>query len=197
MEYTDISEDKIMNWLRTHLDEKRMNHSLGTAECAKQLAQKFCQDSQKAYVAGLLHDCAKCFSKEDLWKIIEEKLDIEPDEKMSPKTWHAPVSAYIAQNELRVNDSEIVEAIRWHTIGKLSMSDFEKIIFIADKIETKTRKRQYAENVRDLLNEENGLDKAMLVCYKETIKSLVNRNLLISPLTIHIYNKLQKKLNVN
>ena len=37
----------------------------------------------------------------------------------------------------------------------------------------------------------------MLACYKETIKSLVERNLLISPITVYIYNNLQKKLNVN
>ena len=59
--------------------------------------------------------------------------------KLSTKTWHAPVGAYIAEKEYSVTDSEILSAIRWHTIGKKNMSDFEKIIFIADKIETRTR----------------------------------------------------------
>ena len=186
-----------MEWLKKHLDEKRMNHSVGTAECARDLASKYGIDPQKAYVAGLLHDCAKCFSNDKLLGIIEQYLNIEEDEKMSPKTWHAPVSAYVAEHELHVTDSEIISAIRWHTVGKENMTTFEKIIFIADKVETRTRYKSYSENIRKLLKEENGLDKAMLACYKETIKSLVDRNLLISPITVYIYNNLQKKLNVN
>lgn len=197
MKYTELSEAELNKWLKEHLDEKRMNHSLGTAECAQELAKRYNQDAEKAYLGGLLHDCAKCFSKEDLWKIIEENIDIESGEKMSPKTWHAPVSAYIAEHELKVTDPEILSAIRWHTIGRENMTDFEKIIFIADKVETRTRYKHYIENIRGLLKEERGLDKAMLACYKETIKSLVDRNLIISPLTIYIYNQLQEQFNVN
>ena len=197
MDYTELSENELYAWLNQNLDAKRMEHSWGTAEYAQQLAQKYGFDSKKAYFAGLLHDCAKCFSQDKLQNIIEEKLNIGEDEKMSPKTWHAPVSAYVAENDLKVKDEEILGAIRWHTIGREDMSDFEKIIFIADKVETRTRKRDYLDNVRTILDEDNGLNKAMLVCYKETIKSLVERNLIISPITVYIYNQLQKQLNVN
>ena len=80
-------------------------------------------------------------------------------------------------------------------INKLSddcdMTDFEKIVFIADKIEPNTRDEEYSAKIRDLLSEENGLNKALLKCYKETIKSLVKRDLKICLLTIKIYNKLQ------
>ena len=47
-----------------------------------------------------------------------------------------------------------------------------------------------------ILDEENGLTKAMLQCYKQTIKSLVDRDLKICPLTIEIYNSLQRELSV-
>ena len=66
-----------------------------------------------------------------------------------------------------------------------------KIVFIADKIEPNTRDDEYSAKIRDLLSEENGLNKALLKCYKETIKSLVKRDLKICLLTIKIYNKLQ------
>ena len=71
------------------------------------------------------------------------------------------------------------------------MKDFEKIIFLADKIEPNTRDKEYSSEIRSLLDEEKGLDKALLRCYKETIKSLVKRDLKICILTIEIYNKLQ------
>ena len=182
---------KIQKWLKDNLNEERYIHTLGTAECAKELAQKFKLDSEKAYLAGLLHDCAKCFSNDKLLDIIHKYLQVEECEMLNYKTLHAPVSAYIAEKEFNITDSEILSAIRWHTLGKLDMSNFEKIIFIADKIEPNTRDKEYSDKIRILLDEEKGLDKALLKCYKETIKSLVKRDLKICLLTIEIYNKLQ------
>ena len=181
----------INKWLKENLKKERYIHTLGTAECAKELAQKFKLNPEKAYIAGLLHDCAKCFTKEKLVEIIKKHLDIEECEMMNHKTLHAPVSAYIAETEFGLSDKEILSAIRWHTLGKLEMTDFEKIVFIADKIEPKTRDKEYSSKIRMLLAEENGLNKALLKCYKETIKSLMKRDLKICLLTIEIYNKLQ------
>ena len=186
MDYTEI-----LKWLKENLNEKRYIHTLGTADCAKELAQKFGLNSEKAYLAGLLHDCAKCFSNEKLLDIIHQHLEVEECEMLNYKTLHAPVSAYIAENEFKITDKEILSAIRWHTLGRLDMTDFEKIVFIADKIEPNTRDKEYSDKIRVLLNEENGLNKALLKCYKETIKSLVKRDLKICLLTIEIYNKLQ------
>lgn len=190
MDYTKIKE-----WLKNNLNEERYFHTLGTADCASELAEKYGLNSEKAYLAGLLHDCAKCFSNEKLLKIIHEHLDVEECEMLNYKTLHAPVSAYIAQKEFNVNDKEILSAIRWHTLGKLDMTDFEKIIFLADKIEPNTRDKEYCEKIRLLLEQENGLNKALLKCYKETIKSLVKRDLKICLTTIEIYNKLEDLVN--
>lgn len=186
MDYT-----KILEWLKNNLNEKRYIHTLGTADCAKELAKQFKLNQDKAYLAGLLHDCAKCFPNEKLLDIIHKHLDVEECEILNYKTLHAPVSAYIAETEFKITDKEILSAIRWHTLGKLDMTDFEKIVFIADKIEPNTRDEEYSAKIRDLLSEENGLNKALLKCYKETIKSLVKRDLKICLLTIKIYNKLQ------
>lgn len=196
MSYTKIDKESLFSWLKDNLSEKRYIHSIGTAECARDLAIKFGLDSEKAYMAGLLHDCAKCFSNEKLLEIINNNLNVQKIELMNYKTLHAPVSAYIAKNNFGVEDNEILSAIRWHTLGKIDMTDFEKIIFLADKIEPKTRDKDYLEEVRDYLKEENGLNKAMLKCYKETIKSLVKRDLKICPVTIDIYNNLEDIVNV-
>ena len=195
MNYTKINETEIKEWLKNNLSSERYSHSIGTAECAKELAQKYGLDKEKAYIAGLLHDCAKCFSREKLLEIIHNNLDVEESELQNYKTLHAPVSAYIAEKDFGVADKEILSAIRWHTLGKLEMSDFEKIIFLADKIEPNTREGKYTAEIKECLNEENGLDKALLKCYKNTIISLVNRNLKICILTIDIYNKLESSIN--
>lgn len=190
MNYTKISKDEILKWLKEHLTEERYIHSLGTAECAKELAQRYNEDEEKAYIAGLLHDCAKCFDKEKLMEIINKNLQVDENELMNYKTLHAPVSAYCAQKDFGISDNEILSAIRWHTLGKKDMTTFEKIIFLADKIEPNTRDADYRKQIYKILEEENGLNKALLRCYKETIKSLVKRELKICPLTIDIYNNL-------
>ena len=109
---------------------------------------------------------------------------------MNYKTLHAPVSAFCAQKDFGICEEEILSAIRWHTLGRTEMSTFEKIIFLADKIEPNTRDSEYREKILEILKEENGLNKALLKCYRETIKSLVKRELKICPLTIEIYNNL-------
>ena len=197
MVYTRVSEKEILKWLKKNLDKERYEHSLATAECARDLAVKFEQNPDKAYITGLLHDCAKCFDKEKQLKIIRNFLQVSESEIIAPKTWHAPVSAYVAKNEFGVTDPEILTAIRWHTLGKVNMNTFEKIVFLADKIEPVTRTEDYVVKTKELLSEENGLDKALLNCYKETIKSLVQRNLKISPMTIDIYNHMLDFINVN
>ena len=191
MVYTKINEDEIKKWLSENLNEERYSHSLGTAQCAKELALKFGLDPEKAYIAGLLHDCAKCFSNEKLLEIIKDNLQVEESEMLNYKTLHAPVSAYYAKKIFGVTDEEILSAIRWHTLGQINMTEFEKIIFLADKIEPNTRDKSYREEILNILEGNNGLNKALLKCYKETLKSLVKRDLKICLLTVEIYNKLE------
>ena len=188
MNYTEISKEEIIEWLKKNLSEKRYIHSLGTADCARFLAKKYGENEDKAYIAGLLHDCAKCLETDTLVEIIRKNLDINPGEMMNYKTLHAPVSAFFAQRDFGIEDKDVLSAIRWHTLGKINMTTFEKIIFLADKIEPNTRDKEYSEKILSILEEDNGLDKALLVCYKETIKSLVKRDLKICPLTVDIYN---------
>ncbi len=197
MNYTKISEENILKWLSENLSEERYSHSLGTAECAKELAEKFGENADKAYLAGLLHDCAKCFSNEKLKEIIDSNLHVEECEMLNYKTLHAPVSAYIAEKDFGVTDKEILSAIRWHTLGRIGMTTFEKIIFLADKIEPNTRDSEYRSEILQILSQENGLNLALLRCYKETIKSLAKRELKICFTTIDIYNHLLDVKNVS
>ena len=182
MDYTEIK-----NWLKKNLTEERYEHSLGTAECASELTEKYGLDKDKAYFTGLIHDCAKCLSKEDTMNALKN-LSLIDGELCNPKSHHAPAGAYIARKEFGVDDEEILSAIRWHTLGKVNMTTFEKIIFLADKIEERTRPCELCKPVKEALKE--SLDKALLICYKNTIKSLVDRNLGICKLTIDIYNSL-------
>lgn len=196
MNYTKTDIQTIKNWLKNNLDEERYCHSLGVLESTEELAQMFNLDVEKAQVAGLLHDCAKCFTNERLLEIIQNQIsEVQECELLNYKTLHAPVSAYLAQNEFGVQDKEILDAIRWHTLGRCGMTDFEKIVFLADKIEKNTRDLEFRHQCMEVLREENGLDKALFKCFECTIKSLVDRRLAICHITIDVYNELLKSIS--
>ena len=188
MDYTKYKE-----WLKNNLNEERYEHSIGVAESAYQLAEKFGLDKNKAYLCGLLHDCAKCIPNDELKDIICDCGFLCEGELINPKTYHAPAGVIVAKKEFEICDEEILSAIRWHTIGSLEMSDFDKIIYIADKIEKRTRPEEFRVPLEKAL--EKGLDNAMLVSYGNTIKSLVDRNLKICPQTVEIYNNLLNNLD--
>ena len=57
---------KYIHYLEDHVSKKRLKHSLGVAETAVQLAQKYGADPLRAEAAGLLHDCSKGLSPADM-----------------------------------------------------------------------------------------------------------------------------------
>ena len=193
----DFTRDKnIIDKLKQSLTPERFEHSIGVAEEAVFLAEKYGADIEKARIAGLLHDCAKCLPKEKLLDIIVKNRDIwaiDECELLNYKTFHAPAGVLVAEKEYGISDKEILSAIRWHTLGKKDMTLLEKIIYLADKIEKRTRPAEYRKQIEGFLEMDNGLDRAVLESYKLTIKSLVDRNLVICYPTIDIYNSLLKE----
>ena len=77
---------EIKNWLKEHLNNERYIHSLGCADSAKKLAKMYNLDEEKAYLAGLVHDCAKCYSNEQLENILVNNMSFEKDTLINPKT---------------------------------------------------------------------------------------------------------------
>ncbi len=183
---------EIENFLKEILSEKRYLHSIGVKDEAVELAKRYGLDVKKAELAGLLHDNAKCLKNDELRNFIKENIkDVDPNEMKNYKTLHAPVGAYFAKEKFKIEDEEILSAIRWHTLGRINMSAFEKIIFLADKIEKNTRDLKYREEILKILDEnkgEAGLNLALLRCFAETVKSLAERRLYICKTTIDVYN---------
>lgn len=119
---------RIRKELKSCLTEKRYEHVLGVEFTASCLAMRFGADVYKAELAGLLHDCAKEFSDEELAAMAD-------GEEGTEKTMHAVCAPIVAKNKYGIEDIEILSAIRWHTTGKANMALLDKIIFVADFIE--------------------------------------------------------------
>lgn len=181
--------DELSRKLHTALTPKRFKHTQGVAEEAVKMAKKYGADTDKAYIAGLLHDCAKCIptaKKLDYCK----KYGIKTDDilKNQPDLTHSFLGAKIAERDYGISDKDILNAIAYHTTGRADMSLLEKIVYIADFIEPNRKYFKGLDEIRKLAYED--IDKAMIEILKQTI--LYNKGKAIHPLSydaLYYYNR--------
>ncbi|MCI5892369.1 MAG: bis(5'-nucleosyl)-tetraphosphatase (symmetrical) YqeK [Clostridiales bacterium] len=181
--------EEIKAELRKILSEKRYVHSLGVADEAKKLAAKYGVDENRAYIAGLVHDCAKEVPPQDMEGILKRKYGVSVDSmsKLTPKILHGVLGACEAQSKFGIYDPEILDAVKYHTTGKGNMSMLAKIIYIADYIEP-NRDFDGVRELRSLAYRD--IDEAIIKGIDDTIKDLIKRGLLLHPDTIHARNDL-------
>jgi predicted HD superfamily hydrolase involved in NAD metabolism len=186
-----MEREKALQLVKEQITEHRYQHTLGVVETSIWLAEKYGADVKKAELAAIFHDYAKFRPKEEMKEIIiREKMPkdlLEHNEEL----WHAPVGAYLVEKEAGVEDPEVLDAIRYHTSGRVNMTLLEKVIFLADYIEP-GRKFPGVEEVRELAKQ--SLEKALIKSLQNTILFLMKKNQRIYPDTFHTYNDLLLKL---
>lgn len=155
---------KVMN----SLEEKRFAHTLGVCAAAVKMAGVYKENPEKAYVAALLHDCAKNIPEDEMYELCEEKnVELDEYEKRMPALVHAKLGAQIAKEKYGVFDEDIINAVRWHTLGRKEMSRLEKIIFVADMVE-ENRKFPGVDRLRAKMYD--NLEHMVYLCYEATVK---------------------------
>ncbi len=60
--------DELIKAMEQLLPHKRYVHTLGVAYLAASIAMAYKKNYEKAMVAGLLHDCAKCLPEKEILK---------------------------------------------------------------------------------------------------------------------------------
>lgn len=167
---------------------KRYEHSLRVVDVAVKLAKIYNADIEKVETAALLHDCAKFQEETSLLKRVSD-FDIILDNIMqnNMELIHGPLGSKIAEIEYCVLDKEILDAIYYHTIGRVNMTLLDKIIYIADYIEPR-RNFPGVEEIRVMAFED--LNESLLMAMDNTILFLIKNNNLIHPNTIEARNHL-------
>ncbi len=121
---------------RSRLSEKRYGHTVRVAETAESLARTHGLDPDRTRLAALLHDAARETAPEEALRLADEwDLRVGEPERESPKLLHGPVAAELARRELGVEDEEVLEAVRAHTVGRAGMGALALALYVADKIE--------------------------------------------------------------
>jgi len=179
--------DEMRRELQRRLNRNRFAHSIGVANTAVKLAKRFGVDEDKAYVAGLLHDCAREFENDELPAQAETRgIKINEVERAMPLLLHAYISAQMMTEIYGVDDAEISQAIYRHTVGAPDMTPLDKIIYFADMIEP-NRNYPGVDNLRALA-ETAALDEILLTAFNETIAFVLQKNSLIHPQTVAARN---------
>lgn len=151
------------------LSVKRFAHTLSVAATARRLALRHGLDAEKAEIAGLLHDCAKCMPLEAMQRLVREN-GLTQDEGLleSRALLHAVAGEYVARTEYGVTDPDILSAIRHHTTGAPGMSRLDMAVWLADTIEPTREPFPGLDELRALA--EDSLERAMAFSLEGTLR---------------------------
>ncbi len=207
-----MQELEIIDIIKGRLASKRVKHIINVADTAEKIARDIYNEYQsinkdkaamtevylikRARQAALLHDFAKGLTIGELRNISEIIIDewlIDDEELAIPQVLHAPVSAYLAKHEIGIADYEVLEAIRFHTIGSPNMGKIAQIIFIADFIEP-NRDFAAAEEARNEY-QKNGLESVIIMICDYNIKYNIDRGKQVHPNTIILRNAYLRRQN--
>lgn len=173
--------------LSKQLDAKRYAHTIGVAYTASSLAMRYSADIEKAYLAGLLHDCAKCIETDEKLDLCKRyKVKLTQFEIENPFLIHAKLGSCLAEKKYGIEDPEILSAIRYHTTGKPDMSLMEMIVFSADYIEPGRKMIPGLEEIRKTIFVD--LNQAIRMILEGTMRHLKNKEQPIDALSLEAYD---------
>ncbi|GGH28110.1 bis(5'-nucleosyl)-tetraphosphatase (symmetrical) YqeK [Paenibacillus segetis] len=189
MEYT---RDELIESVSSGMPAKRWRHTEGVMETSVLLCERFGADPQKGDLAALLHDLAKYWPIEEQVAVIQDNnlnLELLQHDK---QLLHAEVAAFVSQRDYGVEDPEVLDAIRYHTSGRVGMTLLDKIVCLADYIEP-GRDFPGVDKIRELA--QHSLDEALIAGFDSTISFLIEKRKVIFPLTMLARNDLIQGLS--
>ena len=179
---------QLVRQLEDILGYKRFIHTLGVAYTATSLAMTYGADIEKAEIAGLLHDCAKCMDVKKMARICDKAgLEISRIERESGALLHSKAGSILVSEEYGFDDPDIINAVRYHTTGRPGMSLLEKIIFVADYIEPGRDVAEDLPDVRHLAFCGDTIDDAVIRILADSLVYLRSTGREVDPMTQKTY----------
>ncbi|MCR4780934.1 MAG: bis(5'-nucleosyl)-tetraphosphatase (symmetrical) YqeK [Ruminiclostridium sp.] len=168
------------------MGKKRFIHSCNVADMCVRLAEIFGGDTEKAYIAGILHDCRKEADAETQKReMLASGYYVDPAELASKSTWHGIAAAYYVRHELGIEDADICGAIRYHTVAHAAMTKLEKIVYLGDLV---SAERDFPDVEKYRAWAMRDLDDGMYRALKWSIGSLSADDRKIPVCTVEAFN---------
>lgn len=179
--------EEVKQEIEKTLSPKRFLHSLGVAKRAEELAKIYNQDIEKARLIGMVHDVAKEMSKEESLQYAGDNgIIFDEIEKQESSLWHSKIGADIAKKRFGFSD-DMVQAIRYHTVGNIHMNTLDKIIYLADKTE---ENRNFIDLQKAKEISDKDLDEGIIYTTAVSVEYSMKKQSLIHPDTIHVMNQI-------
>lgn len=186
-------EEQYVDIINGRLTPRRFRHSLAVGEQAVHLAKKYGADPQKAQIAGILHDILKDTDGDSQLQILQDfGILLDNVEKIAPKLWHARAGAVFIEHILGIQDSDILNAVRYHTTGRAGMSLLETILYLADFT---SADRDYPDVDYLRMLTEQDLDAAMEYAVAYTIQDLNEAGRPVHPDTVACYEEITERMD--
>lgn len=172
--------------LEQSMSKKRFYHSCCVADFSRELAQIHGADPDKAYLAGLVHDCCKEFPKEQQLALIRQyHIPLTVMEEAEPNIWHGYAASGYIREYFGITDDEVCAAVQYHTCGRGGMSLLEKIVFVADLT---SADRNYPDSCKIHRIALTDLSLAIYHSYLFIIPFIIKRKGFITQNTLDCYN---------
>ena len=185
-----------MGWLQERLPVEALNDALGTEKRVVELAQQFRFSGDtivKVATAALLHNCATCFSVDEL-RLHPDAEDphMSDFDRMSALSLRSFAAASIARREFRVGDNETLNAIRYHATGRAGMGTVEKLVCVAHKMQQNRKNPLFLDKVMRFIHygDPDTLDGALMYLFDSQISYDLGVNELIHPRSVEARNEL-------
>lgn len=179
-------EQDIVEQVQSQMSDARFAHTKGVVAASEELARRYGVDIQAARTAAWIHDVAREWPLERLLQYAE-RVEIPSGFALIPNILHGPIGAALAHEWFEVGDEEVMNAIRYHTTGRVGMSTLEKVLCLADAIEA-GRNYPRIEEIREWAIRD--LTQALARSFDATISYLLVRHEPIFPLTVMARNDL-------
>lgn len=152
--------------LKDVVDQKRFNHTIYVYSLINELATVHNLDVEKCSLAAIYHDYYKSIANKNY--IEEFKINYPQYKNFSNSVMHA-----IIAGELLDLDEEVLEAIKYHTLGKEGATSILKALYVADYVE---RSRTYFNEVKYILEMAlKDLDKAYEEAFNKRRKKSIEK----------------------
>jgi nicotinate-nucleotide adenylyltransferase len=182
--------DRVDTYICAFLSEKRYKHSLRVSKTAVHLCKKYGEDVLFGKFAGLAHDMCKEMSDDMLVALAQRDGEgLDENEKKKPGLLHGRAAAVKIKEDFGVTNSEVLQAVREHTVGRIGMCNLAKILYVADKIEPK-RPQVTDEYLKKL--DELDLDTLFMVVLKENIAYIEQKGKSVAPAARDLLLSLEK-----
>ncbi len=176
--------------LESKMSDKRFQHSLSVAKLATKIARFYrLKNLSKTFISGLLHDITKEFTNEEHIKIWLSSNQKTTDLKRQPQSiWHAWTGAIYLKHQFLFENQSILDAVYFHSTGRANMTDLEKIIFVADKVDPFKNKSNMKQAYQMLFTHEKKFDDIFKLVLAEFWKELESLKKIPTKSTIEAKN---------